>query len=1714
MKKRVLSALLVLCMACSMVSTVWATETNATSGAPEPASQTLNLDNEQPGDESGADSTGAPSDSTDSSTSASSDSTSSGSSSAASDAASDATSGEGDESAASSDSTAASDSTSSSSSASSDSADGEGTSAPSDSEEASQPDGTTGEGETGEGQENASVTETTDETKTGNVYFIFEKLPQPETIDTADTEEIIGINLFNYDKSVVKDGNNNVLGNFDFGASGDRDENQPWNSYSSGNEDGAYQGIMKKLLEGNYPAFNTNLRESGYYGERLGDNAKAGARWLFSDGAPMPGKTAYTGLNHLFTYNEAEHKYSYDSASHFASIVAEDPDKGNTGTDKNFVVYENDANNSGGNSVKFAPFNTLDGNNNLVGSADYLFGMSIDFAFMQPEDGKIQLDNGETKDMTFTFNGDDDVWVYIDGVLVLDIGGIHGAVEGTINFSTGEVYISKVKGAGYYGNSGSKTVDLMSLYKEAQGADFDESEWVETEKGYHRFADYSDHTLNFYYLERGEGSSNCKIEFNMPTIPKNAVAVTKNVTGDVPENAPEAYTMQFVPESWPTTEPGEEIKAGTSEETAKTLSASDAAFTVTPGTPTYIYNVPSNLAYQIKEIEVDEGVSVSFNGTAATPDQGVAVSEMFDAGTRSVTVTNNYPLEPVTPEHRKYVERNEDGTYDLTLDVTGMVNQTEGEVQKIDILYVLDNSGSMDYIMYDENWHRIGTRRKVAQDAITALEDDLKEIAYPDGNEEPAALDIEHSLILFESSAEVETQWKPITNKLDLPYRSKGGTNYDSAINAAIRQMGNQDPDRADAINVVIFISDGDPDPGHYDGYDEIEKLDLGENGYFYAIGVSNDVSDATLNGLITHAEHVKAENKRYVIAQNSTDLTSAFEGLVDEILSADVSNVTITDTLSQYAQLTENATFTVNVEGADGVTISPSSFSIAQARERASGRISYTRDGEPVSVGFTVTYTPAVAATATEAAVPASFTLDFDDDSYTLENGWTYSITTQIEPTDAAYDCYRDNGYPNTGEADTDAPGVAEENYISEGKQGFFSNQSAILTYNSADHTGITVDYNNPVIQIPEPSTTTLTLSKTFHGLTDDEVNYLIFREDGFGYDVNYCQPEVRDDAIISNNTITRVFATYMADADAVKGVTLRTGEAVTGGGDFKVVANDYLTVGSNAVTGIQNIVDNYNSEYTNEQTGASLVKDSNSGDWTLTIVMDVPVASDGYYYTVFEQHGEVPGYAKLDDSTVEYQISGEIQFIDDNGGLVSLTDANDDGTGKFVDVGVAAANNVYIDMDTEITNVQVEVEDAQYAHQNGDSNIYTISGEEAGVHNGSFSRLHITGATTIHFDNYYTGDLVVTKAVTGIPTSDEAAQTELADKEFTLEFTPVLIDQKPVVRGDLLEGREITYTITDANGTVTNPATQGNEFTTHMDNSGAFTVTIQVGQTITFKEIPAIQYTVTEQTTGVEYDLTDYTWQSVSYAETAANFNKGGVDHATDTYWNHNGMNGGDRVSYDVIGAATTGAETDQIVSVHSDIADPRPSQTLTVTNEYKHIDVTLTVSKTVLGNLGDKTKDFAFTLIVTPAEGQTLDYSAIAETIEITSLDEGETSQPTYTFTNGSVQFQMHSGQQMTVQLPYGCNYAVSEVTDGYSAQIDVTGDSDANQDGVKVSGTMDADIKVAYTNTMVVGVPTGLDRNNTPYTLMVTAAGVAGLALIGAVVNRRIRRRREE
>ncbi|MCD8383330.1 MAG: fibro-slime domain-containing protein [Clostridiales bacterium] len=152
-------------------------------------------------------------------------------------------------------------------------------------------------------------------------------------------------------------------------------------------------------------------------------------------------------------------------------------------------------------------------------STTWGFGMVTSVDFQMTDDGKDA--NGDA--ITFEFSGDDDVWVYIDGVLVLDIGGTHDAITGTIDFSTGEVELT----AGSYGQIGdlsgktstssvttSETLSQTNVYT-ALGT---------TLTG---FASQGSHTLTIYYMERGRGRSNCLIKFNLPQ--KDSVSVTKTI---------------------------------------------------------------------------------------------------------------------------------------------------------------------------------------------------------------------------------------------------------------------------------------------------------------------------------------------------------------------------------------------------------------------------------------------------------------------------------------------------------------------------------------------------------------------------------------------------------------------------------------------------------------------------------------------------------------------------------------------------------------------------------------------------------------------------------------------------------------------------------------------------------------------------------------------------------------------------------------------------------------------------------------------------------------------------------------------------------------------------------------------------------------------------------------------------------------------------------
>ena len=135
------------------------------------------------------------------------------------------------------------------------------------------------------------------------------------------------------------------------------------------------------------------------------------------------------------------------------------------------------------------------------------FGTVIEFDFYLP----VNATGLDGEDLTYYFNGDDDLWVFVDNELVLDIGGGHGAVTGKVNFSQGTWNVENavaVTGynsgadASYAPKSGTLSTQLNSAGK---------------------------HTMKIFYLERGGSVSNCFMKFNLPRTPQGSVVVSKEV---------------------------------------------------------------------------------------------------------------------------------------------------------------------------------------------------------------------------------------------------------------------------------------------------------------------------------------------------------------------------------------------------------------------------------------------------------------------------------------------------------------------------------------------------------------------------------------------------------------------------------------------------------------------------------------------------------------------------------------------------------------------------------------------------------------------------------------------------------------------------------------------------------------------------------------------------------------------------------------------------------------------------------------------------------------------------------------------------------------------------------------------------------------------------------------------------------------------------------
>ncbi len=165
-------------------------------------------------------------------------------------------------------------------------------------------------------------------------------------------------------------------------------------------------------------------------------------------------------------------------------------------------------------------------------NADFYFGMEMEASFVQTPSGLDAWGH----DIIFEFTGDDDFWLYVDGQLVLDLGGTHSALMGTINFRTGEVFYDNTKST--HGQMARTTLrqiftdNYLELHPNATEEELNEylSEYFAEDENI--FKDYSTHKMKMFYMERGANASNLHMRFNIAAVTPGNVVVNKSVSGE------------------------------------------------------------------------------------------------------------------------------------------------------------------------------------------------------------------------------------------------------------------------------------------------------------------------------------------------------------------------------------------------------------------------------------------------------------------------------------------------------------------------------------------------------------------------------------------------------------------------------------------------------------------------------------------------------------------------------------------------------------------------------------------------------------------------------------------------------------------------------------------------------------------------------------------------------------------------------------------------------------------------------------------------------------------------------------------------------------------------------------------------------------------------------------------------------------------------------
>lgn len=418
-----------------------------------------------------------------------------------------------------------------------------------------------------------------------------------------------------------------------------------------------------------------------------------------------------------------------------------------------------------------------------------------------------------------------------------------------------------------------------------------------------------------------------------------------------------------------------------------------------------------------------------------------------------------------TPDHNKYITQNSIDDYTLSLDVTGK----RGEESGIDVLLVIDKSGSMDDTKV---W--VGNQRK---NLLNAIKDIVENKIVPSVLTDDKTINSIAAVSFSSNSytgADISTEWKSYDNKQELINSVKnisanGGTNWELAM----RKAENKLKERKNSNNqkVVIFLSDGAPGYyfNNYGGEDGVGDPTAGSNAAQKAMQEAVNyvngstylkkasiysvyLTDGTKNEMTDFADGLKTKGVS-ASAIDGTDVEKSLTDLIESIVTPEYTNVSIEDTLSEYVDLTAEPQYKVTKTTADGTTTD---------LESSKYKCEYIEETKTVKVTLL--------------------------NGAALEEGVKYTVSFHITPNENAKNAYIENGdYLHVGEE-----GTGES---SAGQKGFYSNDTAVVKYQENDGLEQKAEYKHPVVQIdmgsiniPEtPNPTDGSITKTMGDATTE---------------------------------------------------------------------------------------------------------------------------------------------------------------------------------------------------------------------------------------------------------------------------------------------------------------------------------------------------------------------------------------------------------------------------------------------------------------------------------------------------------------------------------------------------------------------------------------------------------------------------------------------------